>query len=507
MHVGIDLGTTYSCVAYIDDDGTPKINPSSDGQVSTPSIIWFDGKGAFVGKKANDRKITPTSPIFEFIKRDMGKPKNPRYEVNGYYYGATGMAAIILRKLKKEIFNYFKKKGILPADAEEKSTLIPAVITVPAYFRDHQKQETINAGIAAGFDVISIINEPTAAALAYSRNLQDNKKIMVFDLGGGTFDVTILEIRDGEDVVKASDGADELGGKDWDELIMGYLYNEYNRKTGKDISDDLGWEIQQKAVQAKIELSENESTSVIISNDGEDLEIILHRNAPETNGNIFELNMDLDLPFYFEEISSDLLSRCRAICERLIKMTNLSWDDIDEIILAGGSCRMPMVTKMIEDLTGRKVKGHVAGFDYDTAIAIGAAIFGCRQRRKVTDVASKTIGIEVSENGRPYVYHLIHKNTPLPVTAEESFDAVENADFKIWEGDSRRIDECILRGRLKLGNPKGMVKVILSINEYGIILSKVEFPPDGHKELKIVSENDINIEELTEKIKKIDIHL
>ncbi|MCD4734644.1 MAG: Hsp70 family protein, partial [Bacteroidales bacterium] len=155
IHVGIDLGTTYSCLAYIDEEGMPNIITNSDNQNTTPSVIWFDGKKAFVGKKANDRKITPTSPIIEFVKRDMGRSDkiNSRYKVGDYNYRAVGMSSIILRKIKKEAFNFFKKKGLIPPDAEEKSFTIPAVITVPAYFGDLQRHETRIAGYAAGLDV------------------------------------------------------------------------------------------------------------------------------------------------------------------------------------------------------------------------------------------------------------------------------------------------------------------------------------------------------------------
>lgn len=510
MHIGIDLGTTYSCVAFIDEDGTPKVIPSSDAMETTPSVIWFDSKAAFVGKKANDRKITPTSPIYEFVKRDIGKPKhiNTRYEINGYYYGAMGMSAIILRKLKKEAFIFLKKKGFIPQDAEEKNTAISAVITVPAYFGDLQRHETRNAGYAAGLDVISIINEPTAAALAYSRTLQENKKILVFDLGGGTFDVTILEVQHGEGIVIASDGADQLGGKDWDDLIVEYIYSEFRKKTGKDIPDDMGWEIQQKAIQAKYDLTDNEQTSVIISSDGNDVEIPFYRSSPESNDSLLEFDMNVDRPFYFEERSSNLLSLCRTICIRVIEKTGLNWGDINDIVLAGGSCRMPMVPKMLEDLTGRKIPRNIPGFSYDTAIAIGAAIHGLRSGKKVKDVTSKTIGVEVKVNGRPYIEHLILKNKQLPFQIEEKFRAEYNAVLKVYEGESRRPEECILRGRLELGNPAGDVKVTMNVDEDGVLSSVVEFPPDARKELLIKTDDgDIDKAQLKEKIQSIDIRL
>lgn len=504
MHIGIDLGTTFSCVAFIDDDGIPKIIPSSDALESTPSVIWFDGNVAYVGKKANDKKITPSSPIYEFIKRDIGKPKqiNTRYELNGYYYGAMGMSAIILRKLKKDAFNYLKKKGIIPKDGDERSTLLPTVITVPAYFGDLQRHETRNAGYIAGLDVIAIINEPTAAALAYGRTLQENKKIMVFDLGGGTFDVTILEIHNGEGIVIASDGADQLGGKDWDELIIDFLYSQYKKMTGNEIPDDMGWDIQQSAMIAKFELTENEQTSVMIR----DEEIQLFRTAP-LDESFDEFDMTSERLFYFEERSSNLLSLCRTICMRVMEKSGLNWGDIDDIVLAGGSCRMPMVPRMIEELTKRKIQRNIPGFSYDTAIAIGAAIYGSH-RNNVRDVTSKSIGVEVKVNGRPYIEHLIHKNRPLPFQIVENYKAENNAVLKVYEGESHLPEECILRGRLELKNPEGNVKVTMQVDENGVLGSVVEFPPDGRKELRIKTDDgDIDKEEMRKQISMIDIRM
>ncbi|MEO8763992.1 MAG: Hsp70 family protein [Ginsengibacter sp.] len=506
--LGIDLGTTFSCVAFIDEHGTPNTIPATEGSETTPSVIWFDGKVAFVGKKANDRKIMPTSPVYEFVKRDMGRLKaiNTRYEVNGFYYGAAGFSAIILRKLKKEAFNFLKKKGLIAADADEKSTVIPAVITVPAYFGDLQRHDTKNAGYAAGLHVVSMINEPTAAALAYGRTVRQNKKILVFDLGGGTFDVTILKFIDGESIVIASDGADQLGGKDWDEVIMHYLYTEFKKRTGKNIPQDMGWEIQQKATDAKLDLTDNEQTIVTISSEETDIEIILYRSDQNTSLEYGDFDMDVDRPFYFEERSSNLLSLCRTICTKVIEQAGMRWGDIDEIILAGGSCRMPMVHKLLEDMAGRKINASIPGFSYDTAIAIGAAIYGSG-KNAIQDVTSKTIGIELKSNGRPYIEHLIGKNKLLPAQIVETFKAENNAVLKIYEGESHRPDECILRGKLQLGNPEGDVKVTMLIDENGVLNSLVEFG-GNHRELQIVNEDeDIDQKELKNKVHNIEIRL
>ncbi len=507
MHIGIDLGTTYSCVSFIDDDGTPKVILNSDGMETTPSVVWFDGSIAYVGKKANDRKITTTSPIFEFVKRDIGKGHNAstHYEIKGYYFGPTGLSAIILRKLKKDAIIYLKKKGFLSESFEEKSNIIPAVITVPAYFGDLQRQETRKAGFVAGLDVIAIINEPTAAALAYGKLSDGDKRILVFDLGGGTFDVTILVFQNGDGIVIASDGADQLGGKNFDELIMDFIYSEYKKRIGKDIPDDMGWEIQQKAIQAKFDLTNNTTASVIIACDGNELEIILHRADILKDGSIYEFDSEGDLVFYFEDRASNLMTLIKTICGRVLDKANLGWGDIDDIVLAGGSCRMPMIPEMLEKLSGRKILRNIPGFNYDTAVALGASLYGNR-RSRVKDVTSKTIGILVKVNGRDFIEHLVHKNTPLPVCIERAFMAQYNAVLKVFEGDSNQPDECILRGRLLLGNPEGEVKIIVTVNEDGVISVVAKFPPDVSKEIQIqTEEGDSDIKELYQRIMSVDI--
>lgn len=219
MQIGIDLGTTFCCVAYIDDNGTAKAIPNSDGSDTTPSVIWFDGKNAYVGKKANDRKETsPPRLIHEFVKRDIGKPvaippniyieddcqslETAPYEVGGFKYGADGMSAIILRKLKKDAIRHFKKIKKLDENVEERDIELDAVITVPAYFGHREIQMTWAAGYAAGLNVIGTIKEPTSAAITYGFSRAENMRLMIFDLGGGTFDVTILMVNpDGCEVI------------------------------------------------------------------------------------------------------------------------------------------------------------------------------------------------------------------------------------------------------------------------------------------------------------------
>ncbi|CAG5002174.1 Chaperone protein DnaK [Dyadobacter sp. CECT 9275] len=505
--IGIDLGTTFSCVSCIDETGIPVIIKNSDGQETTASVIWFDGKVAYVGKKANDRKLQMNSPIYEFIKRDMGKDLSHRYLINGVNCKATGYSAMILKKLKIEAFFYFKRKGLLSPSDTIDTLSIPAVITVPAYFGFKERYETKKAGIAAGLDVIDVINEPTAAALTYGFSLSDSKKVMVFDLGGGTFDVTVLQMGSEKAHVVASDGSDELGGKNWDSIIENYLLAEFERQTGAEIPDDMLWEVQKQALESKYELSENMEKTLWVNASGKTAEINLYRERLEDEFSFYD--EDDDNKFYFEERSADLLMLCKAITRNILDKAGMTWNDIDDIVLAGGSCRMPMIARMLENISGKNVRKNIPGYNLDTAIAQGAALYG-RNRNRVVDVSSKSIGIEVRQNNRVVINHLIRKNTPLPFSIAETFPAEENAVLFVYEGESINPDECALRGKLELGNSPGRVEVGMSIDVSGIINATVEV--NGTKAaLKIKpesdAEDDLDVLELKGLIDSIDIRL
>lgn len=507
-HVGIDLGTTFSCMCYIGENGAPVVIRNSEGKETTPSVVWFDGKQAYVGDDANNRKIMANAPIYEVVKRDIGKEAYQRYAVNGYDYGPYGISALILKKFRMEAVRYFSEKKWLPAGNAAGDTKIPAVITVPANFGDRERLETKIAGIAAGFDVTAIINEPTAAAMTYGIQLAENKKILVFDLGGGTFDVTIMQVENGDIKVLASDGASQLGGKDWDEVIINYLQYTIEDKTGKEFPMDKVWELNRKAIAAKIQLSEEPQATVSMEIAGQSVQITLHREKT-TDGRGFLDGMDdwEDNNFYFEQRSENLLSNVKAILTYMMENLSLGWNDIDDIVIVGGACRMPMIPKMLQELTGRPVHPNSAKVDLDTAIAMGAALYG-RNRSRITDVTSKAIGIELEEKGIAIVEHLIAKNTPIPVNVTQRFKAVSNALLKVYEGEneSKRPDECVLRGTLELKNPEGEVDVGLAIDFNGMIVASVE--ANGAKaEIKIKSENgDIDVSELHGRINQVILH-
>jgi molecular chaperone DnaK len=472
MHVGIDLGTTYCCMAHIDDEGVAKVIPTSDGELTTPSVIWFNGQQANVGTKANHRKLSGGLNIYEFIKRDIGKPVEippnlyeegdpltPRiapYEIDGFKYGAAGMSAIILRKLKKEAILYFKRLGKLDKQIDERRFELDAVITVPAYFGDRERQETKLAGYAAGLNVIGIINEPTAAALAYGLMRNDDQRIMVFDLGGGTFDVTVLEMRGGDAEVLSSGGDNTLGGRDWDMIIQDHLYETFERQNGRSIPDDpeRTFELQSLALQAKFALTNAEETTVTYGIPEGELNETLYRTAPRHA----ELSMDMDDDgFYFDQRSTELLFRCQVLCEKALAQAriptvtgekrSLTWNDLGEIVLAGGSSRMPMVPEMLERASGRRIRRNIEGFNYDTAIAIGAAMYG-QQRARVKDVVSHGIGIKVMKEGRYIVEYLIEKDTPLPIVeSKQTYRAGPRASLEVYEGESSNSRSSWMRTR------------------------------------------------------------
>ena len=500
MHVGIDLGTTFCCMAYVEDDGRVRVIPNADGERTTPSVIWFDGRQAWVGQKANLQKATAGQHVYEFVKRDIGRPVElppdwrpddpapPQvapYEIDRFKYGAAGMSAIILRKLKKEAVLYFKKIGKIDRAVDERSFALDAVITVPAYFGEKERQETRLAGYAAGLNVVGIVNEPTAAALAYGFRRPGDQRIMVFDLGGGTLDVTILRMRDGDPHVVSSVGNNTLGGRDWDALIEQYLYEAFRQANGRSIPDDPQrlYEVQARALQAKFALTDAPETEVVYSIDEGDLACTLYRNAPADRG-------EYDIPaaddaFYFDERATDLLTRCQAICEAALRERQpdgsqrpFAWADLDEIVLAGGACRMPMIPAMLERISERRIRRHVEGFDYDTAIATGAALYGLH-RARVTDVVSHGLGVRLVQDGRSFVDYLIEKDTPLPATAARTYRAGSTARLEVYEGESRDPEDCSLRGDLRLDNPDGYVGIEFALDTDGILRVGATYPVDA----------------------------
>ncbi|WP_052735700.1 Hsp70 family protein [Methanosarcina mazei] len=439
IRVGIDLGTTFSAVACIDEHtGMPKIIKNCFGSAITPSVLYFEPDGNILyGEDAKSIQATGDNNAVAFFKRSMGKDTFS-VEFYGKTYNATDFSAIFLEKIKKE------------AESRIGEAIDAAVITVPAYFTHKEREATIQAGKKAGLDVIAIINEPTAAAIAYGLNGKDvEQTVLIYDLGGGTFDVTIARINKDEVNILGSDGNHELGGKDWDDCIARYLASEFQERYGIDLSEDTEMvsSLLVTAENVKKQLTAKDTVSVPIT----------YRNI--------KANIDITEDL-FESISEFLLGTTKELTKSLIASLNLSWDDIDGIILVGGSTRMRMIHKYIERMSGKQ---PLSGINADEAVALGAAIRanidsngnvvpmpgGIMSRPKtsnlyiqgakaVSDVTSHSLGmISISPDGEKYINStIIKKNSKIPADNTKSFK------FKTRAGNNE-LEVYVLQGEFE----------------------------------------------------------
>lgn len=341
--LGIDLGTTFSAMAYVDPFGKPLIQPNAEGQRTTASVIHFyDRDACVIGEEAVKMVVVDAPNVVRFIKRHMGED-GYAMEFFGRSYGPQELSSFILRKLKD--------------DAEEAlgCEVKSAVITVPAYFNSAQRGATAEAGALAGFNVLSIINEPTAAAIAYGvERIGGDRHLMVFDLGGGTFDVTVMEIKGTTLRTIATDGNAELGGKDWDDRLLDYVADQFSEKFGLDPRDDpqTYQELYERCLHAKISLSSKPRAVVPVNYQGHRTVVPIVRED-------------------FESITADLLAQCADTCALVLEKAKMTWRDIDDVLLAGGSTRMPAVQEMLKRLSGR---APVAGVNPDECVALGASL-------------------------------------------------------------------------------------------------------------------------------------
>src|SRR3982075_4215360 len=321
--VGIDLGTTFCAVAHIDAYGKPQIIPNTESERVTPSVVLFDSNNVSVGTVPKNNAVAEPEKIVDFVKREIGKPKEQfQREFNGKIYSAEELSALILKKLK--------------ADAEKSlgEPVTDAVITVPAYFNDAERTATITAGQLAGLNVLQIINEPTAGALAYGLDkLDQDQTVFVFDLGGGTFDVTIMRIHEHKIEMLATNGDHRLGGKDWDDVIVNMVADEFDKCHGENPLLDLQsyQDLQSRALAAKIQLSSRKRTAIIHSHNGKSVKVELTRQE-------------------FVQTTRHLVEKCKTICEMVLQEARMEWSDIQKVLLVGGMTRMPMVRTIISEL-------------------------------------------------------------------------------------------------------------------------------------------------------------
>nr|WP_321499793.1 molecular chaperone DnaK [uncultured Dethiosulfovibrio sp.] len=484
--VGIDLGTTNSCIAVKEGDNVTII-PNAEGSRTTPSVVAFTKDGErLVGQLARRQAIVNSDNTVISVKRYMGTDHT--VNAGGKKHTPQEISAMILQKLKRDAEEY------LGEDVKQ------AVITVPAYFTDAQRQATKDAGAIAGLEVLRIINEPTAASLAYGMNKQGEAKLLVFDLGGGTFDVSVLDVGDGVFEVLATHGDNRLGGDDWDMKVVDWMVGEFKKSEGIDLSKDkMAFQrLREAAEKAKIELSSMPETSISLP----------FITANETGPKHMELSLSRAK---FEELTADLLARVVDPVKRALEDSDLSASEIDKVLLVGGSTRMPMVQRKIKELLG---KDATKGINPDECVAAGAAIQGAimtgdtDKNIVLVDVAPLSMGIETLGG---VCTRIIERNTAIPVTKSQVFttaaDNQTQVEIKVLQGERSMAADNVVLGTFVLDGippaPRGIpqVEVSFNIDVNGILNVKATDKGTG-KEQKITIQSSNLSKDDIEKMKR-----